>query len=407
MKTVLNDFPILKVSENGTRLVYLDNAATTQKPVQVIEAINQYYYGENANPHRGVYELAMHATDAHEGARAVVAEFLHAEENEIVFTQNTTESLNLLAYSYGMHFVGEGDEIVIPVSEHHSNLVPWMRVAKEKGAKLVYLYLDENGRIPDSEIETKITERTKIVSFAHVSNVLGLETPVEKLVKKAHSVGAVAILDCAQSAPHLALDVKAMDVDFAALSGHKLYAPMGVGVLYGKKELLEKMPPFFSGGDMIGSVHEQSATWAEVPRKFEAGTRNVGGEVGLAAAIRYMQSIGMDELAAHEHELMRYAMDELSKLSFIDIYGEKSAEGRHGVISFNVKEVHPHDTATILDANGVAVRAGHHCAQPLMDYLHITACCRASFAVYNTKEDVDAFIAGLKNVRRCMGLGTE
>ena len=407
MKTVINDFPLLRVSENGTRLVYLDNAATTQKPVQVIEAINHYYYTENANPHRGVYELAMHATDAHEGARAVAAEFLHVDTDEIVFTQNTTESLNLLAYSYGMHFVEEGDEIVIPVSEHHSNLVPWMRVAKEKGAKLVYLYLDGNGRIPDTEIETKITAHTKIVAFAHVSNVLGLETPVEKLVKKAHSVGAIAILDCAQSAPHLALDLKAMDVDFAVLSGHKLYAPMGIGLLYGKMDLLKKMPPFFSGGDMIGSVHEQSATWAEVPRKFEAGTRNVGGEVGLVAAIRYMQSVGMDELAKHEHELMSYAMDELTRLSFIEIYGEKSAEGRHGVISFNVKDVHPHDTATILDANGVAVRAGHHCAQPLMDYLHITACCRASFAVYNTKEDVDMLIKGLKNVRRCMGLGTE
>ena len=402
------DFPLLSVPENGKRLVYLDNAATTQKPRVVLEAEDCYYMNNNANPHRGVYDLGVRATDVHEEARAVAAAFLHADTDEIIFTQNTTEGLNLLAYSYGMSFVGAGDEIVISVAEHHSNLVPWQRVAAAKGARLVYLYPDkETGRLSDEEIEKKITSKAKIVAVAEVSNVLGVRAPVEKLVQKAHSVGAVIILDCAQSAPHLAVDVKKLDVDFAALSGHKLYAPMGIGVLYGKKELLEKMPPFLSGGDMIGSVHETSVTWAEVPRKFEAGTRNVGGEAGLAAAIRYMEALGMDNIEAHEHELMAYAVEELKKLPYVTVYGELSAEDRYGVISFNVDGVHPHDTATILDADGIAVRAGHHCAQPLMDYLGITACCRASFAVYNTKEDIAAWINGLKDVRRCMGLGTE
>ena len=405
---LLHDFPLLSVPENGKRLVYLDNAATTQKPRAVLEAEDCYYLNNNANPHRGVYDLGVRATDVHEEARAVVAEFLHADTDEIVFTQNTTESLNLLAYSYGMTFVNAGDEIVISVAEHHSDLVPWQRVAAAKGAKLVYLYPDrKTGRLSDEEIDQKISPKTKIVAVAEVSNVLGIKVPVEKLVKKAHSVGAVMILDCAQSAPHLAIDVKKLDVDFAAFSGHKLYAPMGIGILFGKKDLLEKMPPFLSGGDMIGSVHETSVTWAEVPRKFEAGTRNVGGEAGLAAAIRYMQKLGMDNIEAHEHTLMKYAIEELKKLPYVTVYGELSAEDRHGVISFNVDGVHPHDTATILDSDGIAVRAGHHCAQPLMDYLGITACCRASFAVYNTREDIAAWIDGLKNVRRCMGLGTE
>ena len=405
---LVHDFPLLSIPENGKRLVYLDNAATTQKPRVVLEAEDNYYLNNNANPHRGVYDLGMRATEVHEDARAVVADFLHADTDEIVFTQNTTESLNLLAYSYGMSFVGAGDEIVLSVAEHHSNLVPWQRVAAAKGAKLVYLYPDkETGCLSEEEICRKIGPKTKIVAVAEVSNVLGMAAPIKLLVQKAHEAGAVMVLDCAQSAPHLRIDVKALNVDFAAFSGHKLYAPMGVGVLYGKKALLEKMPPFLSGGDMIGAVHEQSASWAEVPRKFEAGTRNVGGEAGLAAAIRYLQALGMDQVEAHEKQLMDYAVSELKKLPYITVYGALRSEGRYGVISFNVDGVHPHDTATILDANGVAVRAGHHCAQPLMDYLGITACCRASFAVYNTADEIDQWIDGLKNVRRCMGLGTE
>ena len=276
------DFPILAADENGNRLVYLDSAATTQHPKQVLDAVVNYYNKDNANPHRGVYELAMRATDAHEGARHTVAEFFNAGDDEIVFTQNTTEALNLVAYSYGMHFLHEGDEIVISVAEHHSNLVPWQRVAEATGAKLVYMYPGKDGRLTLDELDKKITAKTKLVGIAMVSNVLGLRAPVEEIVKRAHAVGAVVVLDCAQSAPHTPVDVKKLDVDFAACSAHKLYAPMGMGALYARAKLLEKMPPFLSGGDMIGAVHEHKATWAEGPRKFEAGTRNVGGEVYAA-----------------------------------------------------------------------------------------------------------------------------
>ncbi len=400
-----HDFPALQLMENGKPLVYLDNAATTQHPRQVIEAITSYYEKDNANPYRGVYELGARATEAHERARRAVAEFIGAETEEIIFTQNTTESLNLLAYSYGMEFIEEGDEIALSVAEHHSNLVPWQRVAKAKGAKLCYLYPDENGHLTEDEIKTKIGSKTRLVAIAQVSNVLGLEAPVEQIVKRAREVGAVVVLDCAQSIPHMSVDVKALDVDFAAFSGHKLYGPMGIGVLYGKKELLEKMPPFLSGGDMISSVHEQSVTYAEVPRRFEAGTRNVGGEVGLEAAIKYIDSIGYEAIRSHEQDLMDYAIGKLSEIPYVTIYGEPTAKGRYGVISFNIEGVHPHDTASILDADGIAVRAGHHCAQPLMEYLKINSCCRASFAVYNTRENVDQLVNGIKNVRRCMGFG--
>ncbi|QOV19459.1 cysteine desulfurase [Blautia liquoris] len=402
---LLHDFPVLAQDENGKKLSYLDNAATTQRPVQVLDAVKNFYETENANPYRGVYELAAKATEAHEHARSTVAEFINADHDEVIFTQGTTEGLNLIAYSYGLNFLKDGDEIVISVAEHHSNLVPWQRVAKATGAVLKYMYLDDSGRITDEEIEKKIGSNTRLVAIAQVSNVLGLEAPIEKIVKKAHAVGAVVVMDCAQSLPHIPVDVRKLDVDFAALSGHKIYGPMGIGALYGKKELLEKMPPFLSGGDMIQSVHEQSVTYGEVPRKFEAGTRNVGGEVGLEAAINYVKEIGYDEIIRHEHELIEYAIDQLRDLPYVTIYGEPSDKLRHGVIAFNIDDVHPHDTATILDAEGVAVRAGHHCAQPLMDYLHITACARASFAIYNTKEDVDALIRGIKNVRRYMGFG--
>ena len=306
-----------------------------------------------------------------------------------------------------MEFLKEGDEIVLSVAEHHSNLVPWQRVAKVTGAKLVYLYPDSNGHLTEEELDKKITSKTRLVAVAHVSNVLGIEVPVDSIVRRARLFGAVVVLDCAQSAPHIQVDVKKLDVDFAAFSGHKLYAPMGVGVLYGKKELLDKMPPFLTGGDMIGNVHEQSSTYAEVPRRFEAGTRNVGGEVGLAAAIDYIQSIGWENLQAHEQELVTRALEGLAKIPHVTVYGDLSPDKRHGVISFNVEDVHPHDTATLLDADGITVRAGHHCAQPLMEYLGINACVRASFAVYNTKEDVDAFLRSLENVRRWMGFGSE
>lgn len=398
------DFPIFSADENGNRLVYLDSAATTQHPIQVLDAVTHYYLHDNANPHRGVYELAMRATDAHEGARHRVAQFFHAGDDEMIFTQNTTESLNLVAYSYGMHFLHAGDEIVISVAEHHSNLVPWQRVAAAVGAKLVYLYPGADGRLPDEELEQKITSKTRLVAIGMVSNVLGLRAPVEKIVARAHAVGAVVVLDCAQSAPHTPVDVKKLDVDFAACSAHKLYAPMGMGALYVRKEILDKMPPFLSGGDMIGSVHEQTATWAEGPRKFEAGTRNVGGEVGFAAALDYMDGIGWETLEKHEHALLDRMLTGMRTLPWLTVYGEPTANGRYGVVSFNVQDVHPHDVATILDAGGVAVRAGHHCAQPLMEFLGIGSCCRASVAIYNDEEDIDALLNNLEMVRKVMGL---
>ena len=400
----VKDFPILAADENGNRLVYLDSAATTQHPIQVLDAVTNYYLHNNANPHRGVYDLAMRATDAHEGARHRVAQFFHAEEDEIIFTQNTTESLNLVAYSYGLHFLHEGDEIVISVAEHHSNLVPWQRVAATIGAKLVYLYPGADGHLTPEELDKKITNKTKLVAIGMVSNVLGLRAPVEEVVSRAHAVGAVVVLDCAQSAPHTPVDVKKLDVDFAACSAHKLYAPMGMGALYVRKEIMEKMPPFLSGGDMIGSVHEQTATWAEGPRKFEAGTRNVGGEVGFAAALDYMDSIGWEAFQNHEHALLDRMLTGMKSMPWLTVYGDPTADKRYGVVSFNVQDVHPHDVATILDAGGVAVRAGHHCAQPLMEFLGIGSCCRASVAIYNTPEDIDALLNNLEMVRKVMGL---
>ena len=405
MNDIRKDFPILQTRENGTRLVYLDNGATTQKPVQVLDAIRDYYLKDNANPHRGVYDLAQRATDVHEGCRARAATFIGAEADELIFTQNSSEALNLVAYSYGQAFLRPGDEILVYVAEHHSNLVPWQRTAEATGATLRYLYPDSQGRLTEEELKGKISARTKVVAVAHVSNVLGLVTPVKTIVDLAHRAGAVVVLDCAQSVPHIPVDVKALDVDFAAFSGHKLYAPMGIGGLYGRRELLQKMPPFLSGGDMISYVHEDRAAWAEVPRKFEAGTRNVGGEVGLAAAMDYMDRIGWDAITSHENALMERALDGFRKLPYITVYGGGDAVERKGVISFNVQDVHPHDVATILDAEGVAVRAGHHCAQPLMEHLGIGACARASFALYNTEEDVEIFLRALQNVRRWMGLG--
>ena len=406
MPKFTEDFPILAQDNGGKRLIYLDNGATTQKPKQVLEAVNRYYLTENANPHRGVYDLAMRATDAHENARAVVAKFLHVPEDTIVFTQNCSEALNLVAYSYGRAFLKADDEILVYVAEHHSNLVPWQWVAKVTGATLRYLYPDEKGRLTVEELESKIYEHTRVVAVAHVSNVLGLETPVETIVRLAHAVGAVVVLDIAQSVAHMPLNLTELDVDFAAMSGHKIYAPMGVGALYGKAELLEKMPPFLSGGDMIAAVHEQRTTYAEAPRKFEAGTRNVGGEVGLAAAMEYVESVGWDTILQKEEALIRRALEGMNALPWVTVYGEAAPEGRRGVISFNIDDVHPHDVATILDSEGICIRAGHHCAQPLMERLGIGSCCRASFALYNTEEDVDAFLNGLKKVREVMGLGS-
>lgn len=406
MKRYKDDFPILQTTVNGHPLVYLDSAATAQKPNPVIDAVAAYYRETNANPHRGNYDLSVRATEAYEQSREVIRKFIGAEKSEeIIFTRNTTESFNLLAYSYGMNFIGKGDEIVISILEHHSNLIPWQQVAKAKGATLKYLYINNEGEIPDEEIENKITEKTKLVSITHVSNVLGSISPVEKIVKKAHSVGAVVALDCAQSIPHFGIDVKKLGVDFAAFSGHKMLAPMGIGVLYGREELLDKMPPFFTGGDMIEYVYEQDFTAAPLPQKFEAGTQNVGGAVGIAAAAHYIEKIGYENIIKTETELTKYALEKLSTVPYITIYGKKNSVGRCGVISFNIKDAHPHDVASIVDAGGVAIRSGHHCAQPLLRYLGLNATCRASFYFYNTFEDVDILVENLKSVRKWLGYG--
>lgn len=402
-----NDFPLLNSEVNNKPLIYLDNAATTQKPNSVIQAMEEYYRKQNANPYRGLYQLSVDATDAYEDARKAVADFIHADsQSEIIFTRNTTEALNLLAYSYGRSAIKEGDEIVISIAEHHSNIVPWQQIVKEKRATLSYLYLDKKGNILEEDIENKITERTKIVSIAHVTNVLGTINPIEKIIKKAHSVGAVVIIDGAQSIPHYPVDVKKLDADFFVFSGHKMLGPMGIGVLYGKTKLLEAMPPFLTGGEMIEYVYEQEATFANLPNKFEAGTPNVGGAVGLMAAIDYINTIGYNVIQEREEELTRYALSEMAKVPAIVIYGETEAtKSRSGVISFNLEGVHPHDTASILDTDGVAIRAGHHCAQPLMRYMDMAATCRISFYFYNTTQEIDLFIQSLKKVRRWLGFG--
>ncbi len=400
------DFKILSKLENDMRLVYLDNAATTQKPDVVLAAVRRYYTSDNANPHRGVYELAMRATDVHEQARSVIAAFLNAErDEEIIFTRNATEALNLVAYSYGLANLKKDDEIAVAVSEHHSNLVPWQRVSEITGAKVVYLYPDEHGEYTKEELTSKIGSSTKILAMAHVSNVLGIENPVKLAAGLVHQNGGIAVIDCAQSVAHMKVDVREIDADFAVFSGHKIYAPMGIGVLYGKYELLDKMPPFLSGGDMISHVHESGTTYAKPPRKFEAGTCNLGDEAGLVEAIRYVEKIGLDKIREHETELCKKAVEGLNSLGGIDIYPAGSDKAR-SLISFNIRGVHPHDAATIMDSFGVCVRAGHHCAEPLMERLGIGSCLRASFALYNDMDDVDIFIRSVEQTRKVMGIGS-
>ncbi|ARC83812.1 cysteine desulfurase, SufS family protein [Clostridium argentinense CDC 2741] len=398
------DFPILLESVNGKPLVYLDNAATTHKPKQVIEAIDNYYEKYNANPHRGAHALSVFATDAYESSRIKVKNFINASKSsEIIFTKNATEALNLIAYSYGMNFINEGDEIVLSIAEHHSNILPWQQVAKAKGAILKYMHIDNEGKLSMEEVKSKISEKTKIVGITHISNALGTINPVDEIISYAHSKGALVVLDGSQSVPHMKVDVKAIDADFMVFSGHKMLAPMGIGVLYGKEHILDKMPPFLFGGDMIEYVWEDRATFAELPYKLEAGTQNVEGAVGLAAAIDYLENIGFDNIKKREEELTSYALEKMKELSFITIYGPQTMKDRSSVISFGIKDIHPHDVATILDSYGVAVRAGHHCAQPLMKYLGVNSTSRASFHFYNTFEEVDIFIEALRNVRRWLG----
>ena len=387
-------------------LVYFDNAATTQKPNVVLERMVRYYESENANPLRGVYDLSVKATDAYENARARTAEFIGAESaSEIIFTRNASESLNLIAKSYGETFLKEGDEIVLTVMEHHSNLLPWQEVGKKTGAKLVFLEPDKTGFISDEEIKAKITEKTKLVSLAHISNVLGRKNPVEKVIKAAHDVGAVAVIDGAQAVPHTRVNVRELDADFYVFSGHKMLAPMGIGVVYGKKKLLNKMPPFLTGGEMIEYVELESATYAEVPHKFEAGTVNVGGAVGLHAAMDYLDKVGFDYIEETELRLTKRLFEGMKALPYINIAGSEKTEEHNGIITFTIDDVHPHDSASILNDAKICVRAGHHCAQPLMKFLGFNSTLRASLYFYNTEEEVDRFLDSLTKIRGWLGYG--
>jgi len=400
------DFPILSKPVHQVPLVYFDNAATTQKPIQVINSIKKYYEEFNANPHRGAHLLSVLATKAYEDTREKVKNFINAESSkEIIFTRNATESLNLIAYSYGRAFLKPGDEILLSITEHHSNIVPWQVVAKATGAIIKYLYVNQEGRLDLDQIKMDINDRTKIVSICHMSNVLGTIHPIKKIGELAHKVGAIFIVDGAQSIPHMKIDVKDLGADFFVFSGHKMYAPMGIGVLYGKTELLEKMPPFLYGGDMIEYVSEQETSFAEIPYKFEAGTQNVEGVVGLSEAIDYIENLGYKNIEKSEKELTEYALTKLLESPLITVYGPKNSQNRGGVISFNLQDAHPHDVASIIDTCGVALRSGHHCAQPLMKYLKVNSTCRISFAFYNTKAEIDIFINGLKKVREVFGYG--
>ena len=387
------EFPILQ----ERKISYLDSGATTQKPQCVIDAIESYYKECNANPHRGAYSLSIEATEKYESTREKIAKFINARNREeIIFSKNATESLNLIAYSYGLDNLKKDDEVVLSIMEHHSNLVPWQYVTKKTNSKLKFMYINKDYELSKEEIESKITDKTKVVGITHVSNVLGTINNVKEIIKYAHKKGAIVIVDASQSIPHMKIDVQDLDADFLVFSGHKMFAPLGIGVLYGKKELLNKMPPFLMGGDMIEYVYEQNTTFAPLPNKFEAGTQNVEGVIGLGAAIDYIEKIGYKEIQNVEAAITKYAVNELSKLDFLELYITPHLENHSSVISFNIKGVHPHDVASILDSNGVCVRSGNHCAQPLLRYLGMDSTCRASFSIYNTKEDVDNLVEALK-----------
>ena len=394
---IREDFPILSREVYGKPLVYLDNAATTQKPRQVVDAMVEEYYNVNANVHRGVHYLSQRATDLHEAAREKVRAFIHAgKTEEIIFTRGTTESLNLVASSFCDAFMKEGDEVIVSTMEHHSNIVPWQLQASKKGIVLKVIPMNEKGEILQDAYEQLFTERTKIVSITHVSNVLGTVNPVKEMIAVAHAHGVPVMVDGAQSAPHFAVDVQDLDCDFYAFSGHKMYGPTGVGVLYGKEEWLDKMPPYQGGGEMIEHVTFEKTTFERLPFKFEAGTPDYVATHGLATAIDYITALGMDNISAHEKMLTQYAMQQMATIDGMRFFGE--AEGKDAVVSFLVKDIHHLDMGTLLDRLGIAVRTGHHCAQPLMDRLGILGTVRASFALYNTKEEVDALVAGIRRV---------
>lgn len=397
-----DDFPILQNKE----LIYLDSAATSQKPRQVMDAMTRFYEAENANPMRGLYGLSIRATETYERARHTIKEFIGARHDcEIIFTRNTTESINLAAYSYGLSNIAKEDEIVVTIMEHHSNLLPWQMVAKQTGAKLIYLYCSENGGIPWSEVQTKIGSRTKLVGIAHVSNVIGCTNPVREIITYAHKMGAVVLVDGAQAVPHMAVDVQDLDADFYAFSGHKLLGPMGIGVLYGKKQLLEEMPPFLTGGEMIDTVSQQDASFAPLPHKFEAGTVNAQGAAGLEAAVCYLKEVGYEEIQKQEEILVERAMEGIRKIPHVHLIGSGNPKEHSGILTFTIDGVHPHDIASIMDSAHIAIRAGHHCAEPLMKFLNVNATARASVYFYNTEEEIDIFLENLRQVRRWLGYG--
>lgn len=386
-------FPILDQEVNGKRLVYLDSAATSQKPLPVIEAVDRYYREYNSNVHRGVHTLGTRATDGYENAREKVRKFINASSiQEVIFTRGTTTALNMVAASYGRDNLQQGDEIVITYMEHHANIIPWQQIAKQTGATLKYIPLQEDGSIDLKDVEATVTEQTKIVSVMMVSNVLGAINPIKEITEIAHRKGAIMVVDGAQAAPHMKIDVKELDCDFLSFSGHKMCGPTGIGVLYGKKALLETMEPVETGGEMIDFVGLYESTWKELPWKFEAGTPIIAGAIGLGAAIDFLEEVGLDNIAEHEHKLVDYAMNRLSQIDGFTAYGPKH---RAGLVTFNIEDVHPHDVATVLDAEGIAVRAGHHCAQPLMKWLKVSATARASFYLYNTEDEIDKLVEGL------------
>lgn len=403
MLNVRNDFPILTKRHNGHQLVYLDNAATTQKPRQVIQAVVDFLENHNGNPHRGAHILSVEASEAYDQAREAVRRFINARSGEeVIFVRNATEGMNLIARSYGETHLQKGDKIVIPISEHHANLVTWQRVCRVTGAELVYMYLDETGHFTEDDL-AKIDRSAKIVAFAGVSNVLGMKVPAEKIIERAHAVGAVVVYDGAQAVPHMKVDVQALDCDFMVFSGHKMLGSAGTGVVYGKKELLNDMEPFLLGGDMIEYVQEQTTTFNVLPFKFEAGTENVEGAVALHAAIEYLERLGWEAIEEHEHALVVRALEGMKKIPHIRIIGSTDPEEKTGVIAFMIDGVHPHDAATILDSYGIAIRSGHHCAQPFGAHIGAEASNRISFYIYNTIEEVEYFLETLPLVRRQMG----
>lgn len=405
IEEIRKEFPFLNLKPNGKQIVYLDNGATTQKPREIIDNIKNFYESENGNPHRGAHYLAMKSTEVYEGARQKIADFIGARKaSEVVFLRNATEALNLLAYSYGLNNLKEGDEVVVSIMEHHSNIVPWQEVCKKTGAKLKFLYVDDDMQIPFSEIEEKVTKNTKILSITGASNVVGTNPDIAKIVKYAReNSDAKIILDGAQLVPHRKVNVSELDVDFMAFSGHKMYSALGIGVLYGKEELLNKMDVFLTGGDMIEYVYEDHTTFLDAPQRFEAGTANVEGAVNLAAAIDFVNKYGMERIDDYERFLTDYCYSKLKELDYLEVY-TTSDKNRAPVISFNFKEAHPHDVASILDTYGIAIRSGHHCAQPLHRYLGSNFSCRASFAIYNTVEEIDYFVEHLEDVRRILGI---